>query len=132
MKNKEFNIMKKRFLAALLCLCLLVGLFSLEYYRQQSSLNSIFQFTMFIQPLLLTGISTLACIIGKHQGVWEMSAVCKYNDKYLLAFRMLCMGFLGMASTVFTLLSVKNEGGIIFFKAFYNHFYNLRIKRIIL
>lgn len=26
MKNKEFNIMKKRFLAALLCLCLLVGL----------------------------------------------------------------------------------------------------------
>ncbi len=99
-------------------LCLLVGLFSLEYYRQQSSLNSIFQFTMFIQPLLLTGISTLACIIGKHQGVWEMSAVCKYNDKYLLAFRMLCMGFLGMASTVFTLLSVKNEGGIIFFKAF--------------
>ena len=26
MKNKEFNIMKKRFLAALFCLCLLVGL----------------------------------------------------------------------------------------------------------
>ena len=105
-------------------LCLLVGLFSCGMisadFKVTYPLNLDFclRMTLFIQPLLLTGISLAACIIEKQLGVWEMRAVCRYNDKYLLAFRMLFMGIVGMASVALSLLSVSSVGGMLVVKIF--------------
>ena len=105
-------------------LCLLVGLFSWGMisadFREiyPLDLNFCLQMTLFIQPLLLTGISLAACIIEKQLGVWEVRAVCRYNDKYLLAFRMLFMGIVGMLSVALSLLSVHRVGGILLAKIF--------------
>ena len=41
-----------------------------------------------------------------------------YNDKYLLAFRMLFMGIVGMASVALSLLSVSSVGGMLVVKIF--------------
>ena len=82
------------------------------------NLNFCLQMTLLIQPLLLTGISLAACIIEKQLGVWEIRAVCRYNDKYLLAFRMLFMGIVGMFSVALSLLSVCSVGGILLVKIF--------------
>lgn len=105
-------------------LCLLVGLFSWgmisadfrEIYPRD--LNFCLQMTLFIQPLLLTGISLAACIIEKQLDVWEIRAVCRYNDKYLLAFRMVFMGIVGMLSVALSLLSVHRVGGLLLMKIF--------------
>lgn len=105
-------------------LCLLVGLFSWGMisadFRETYplDLNFCLQMTLFIQPLLLTGISLAACIIEKQLGVWEVRAVCRYNDKYLLAFRMLFMGIVGMLSVALSLLSVHRVGGLLLVKIF--------------
>ena len=105
-------------------LCLLVGLFSWGMisadFREiyPLDLNFCLQMTLFIQPLLLTGISLAACIIEKQLGVWEVRAVCRYNDKYLLAFRMLFMGMVGMLSVALSLLSVHRVGGLLLVKIF--------------
>ena len=105
-------------------LCLLVGLFSCGMisadFKVTYPLNLDFclRMTLFIQPLLLAGISLAACIIEKQLGVWEMRAVCRYNDKYLLAFRMLFMGIVGMASVALSLLSVSSVGGMLVVKIF--------------
>lgn len=105
-------------------LCLLVGLFSWGMisadFREiyPLDLNFCLQMTLFIQPLLLTGISLAACIIEKQLGVWEVRAVCRYNDKYLLAFRMLFMGIVGMLSVALSLLSVHRVGGLLLVKIF--------------
>ena len=105
-------------------LCLLVGLFSWGMISADFTethplnLNFCLQITLFIQPLLLTGISLAACIIEKQLGVWEVRAVCRYNDKYLLAFRMLFMGIVGMISVALSLLSVHRVGGLLLVKIF--------------
>lgn len=105
-------------------LCLLVGLFSWGMISADFTethplnLNFCLQITLFIQPLLLTGISLAACIIEKQLGVWEVRAVCRYNDKYLLAFRMLFMGIVGMLSVALSLLSVHRVGGLLLVKIF--------------
>lgn len=105
-------------------LCLLVGLFSWGMISADFTethplnLNFCLQITLFIQPLLLTGISLAACIIEKQLGVWEVRAVCRYNDKYLLAFRMLFMGIVGMLSVALSLLSVHSVEGILLVKIF--------------
>lgn len=105
-------------------LCLLVGLFSWGMISADFTethplnLNFCLRITLFIQPLLLTGISLAACIIEKQLGVWEVRAVCRYNDKYLLAFRMLFMGIVGMLSVALSLLSVHRVGGLLLVKIF--------------
>lgn len=105
-------------------LCLLVGLFSWGMISADFTethplnLNFCLQITLFIQPLLLTGISLAACIIEKQLGVWEIRAVCRYNDKYLLAFRMVFMGMVGILSVALSLLSVHSVEGILLVKIF--------------
>lgn len=105
-------------------LCVLVGFFCWGMVSTDLSatvsmnLNFCLQMTLFIQPLTLTGISLLACVIEKHLGMWEMRAVCQYNDKYLLAFRMLLMGVVGMISVALTLLSLGGEEGMFVWKVF--------------
>ncbi len=91
-------------------LCILVGLFCWRSVLSDSVYQKVdvcLQMSMFIQPLVLTGISLAACVIEKHRGVWEMRAVCRYNDKYLLAFRMLLMGIIGMLSVGLTAFSIR-------------------------
>ena len=105
-------------------LCVLVGLFCWGLVSQKpaadysTNLNDCLRVTIFIQPLLLTGISPIACIIEKYMSVWEIRAVCRYNDKYLLAFRMLMMGVVGMFSVGLTLLSVQWAEGAMLLKIF--------------
>lgn len=105
-------------------LCVLVGLLGWGLVSTNSTgynpqnINFCLQMTMFIQPLLLTGISLMTCIIEKHLGVWEMRAVCRYNDKYLLAFRMLLMGVVGILSVGVTVLSIRWAGCSLLFKIF--------------
>lgn len=105
-------------------LCVLVGLFCWGLVSQKTAadysvnLNYCLRVTIFIQPLLLTGISMIACIIEKYMSVWEMRAVCRYNDKYLLAFRMLMMGVVGMFSVGLTLLSIQWAEGAMLLKIF--------------
>lgn len=105
-------------------LCVLVGLFCWGLMAAELSstvpmnLNFCLQITLFIQPLILTGISLATCILEKYLGMWEMRAVCRYNDKYLLAFRMLFMGIVGMVSVALSLLSMGNVGGSLVMKVF--------------
>ena len=105
-------------------LCVLVGLFCWGLIAAEFSstvpmnLNFCLQITLFIQPMILTGISLAICIMEKHLGMWEMRAVCRYNDKYLLAFRMLFMGIVGMVSVALSLLSMGNVEGSLVMKVF--------------
>lgn len=94
-------------------LCLLLALLGIGGTSTISSMDSFWfpmfsGFQVFLLPALLTGISLLVCLIEKYQGVWDIRAVCRYNDKYLLAVRMLCMGLIGLLCLGLALIKVQD------------------------
>ena len=104
-------------------LCLLLGIggwlwFSVLGVRTPQDFRGFLSFLVFFLPLGLTGISLLACTAEKRQNLWEMKAVCRYNDKYLLAFRMLSMGVFGLCSMGIPAFFVPGPQAAQLFKAF--------------